>query len=188
MERDRRQAWFKQVILPCEPALRRHLAAKFSKSVDIEDVVSESLLRAYSTENFSRVDRGLSYLITIARNIIVDGVRRSRLVAFESIAQLKSEPIDEYPSPERVAAGRDEVRRLARLIERLPPQSRRVLLLRRVHDLPPPRIAEQMGLSVSTVEKHLTRALVMLTKLLAEDEAGEIEPPANDGWQWTKTR
>jgi RNA polymerase sigma-70 factor (ECF subfamily) len=187
LERERRQAWFKHVILPNEPALRHYIAAKFRDAVDVEDVVSESLLRAYSAENFPRIDRGLGYLITIARNIVIDGLRRNRLVTFDSIAHLKVDVADESPSPERVVTGRDQIRHLQGLIERLPNQSRRVLLLRRVHDLSPREIAAEMGLSVSTVEKHLTRALVLLTKFLAEDAAGGMESPIDENWQCKKT-
>jgi RNA polymerase sigma-70 factor (ECF subfamily) len=54
---------------------------------------------------------------------------------------------------------REELRALADAIAELPAQCRRVFTLRKVYSLSPDEIAVRLGLSVSTVEKHLVKGL-----------------------------
>lgn len=187
-EQDRRIAWFKRAVLPHEAFLRAFLARRLRNPSDVEDVASEALIRAYGTQGFDRFDCGRSYLTTIARNLLYDRARRSRVVSFESIAGLQHEPIDDAPSQERVVLARDEARHLISLIDQLPRQCRRVLTMRRIQDKSHSDIAVELGLSVSTVEKHLARALMMLTKMLAEQASANASDMTDETWQKVRTR
>lgn len=168
-----RTAWFKTVILTEEPALRRRCRRSVRNAADLDDLVAETLTRAFSTPHWARIDRGRAFLFTIARNILIDSARRTRVVAIDLLANaddLAEE--DGAPSPERIVAARDELRRLQVAVDSLPPQPRTAFLLRRVEDLSLQEIAARMGLSVSTVEKHLAKALRRLVRAQAEHEDG----------------
>jgi RNA polymerase sigma factor (sigma-70 family) len=67
--------------------------------------------------------------------------------------------VDDQPDPESCAVYRDELRSLHALIESMPTQMRRVFTLRKVYGLSQNDIAVQLGLTVSTVEKHVVRGL-----------------------------
>jgi RNA polymerase sigma-70 factor (ECF subfamily) len=54
----------------------------------------------------------------------------------------------------------------AEAISALPPQCRRVFLLRKVQGLSQKDVAQRLGLSVSTVEKHLATGLVKCSEYL----------------------
>ncbi len=170
-DRAARQSWFKAVILPHEPALRRlvrRMAA--TPDVDVDDIVAEALLRAFTVTDFARIDRGRTFLFTIARNLLTDIARRRAVVPFEVMASLDElETADTHPSAEAVVSARDELHRLQRVVEGLPPQCRRVFSLRRIEELSLAEIAGELGLSVSTVEKHLAKAMGLLTRAMAED-------------------
>ena len=167
-----RHAWFKETILHHEVALRKHVRRLTQGSdIDADDLVSEALTRAYTTENFERIDYGRTFLFTIARNLLTDIVRRRAIVSFELMANLETlEVADEASSTESAISARDEVRQVQRAIDDMPPQCRRVLLMRRIDELSMKQIAERMQLSVSTVEKHFAKAIALLTKALEQEE------------------
>jgi RNA polymerase sigma-70 factor (ECF subfamily) len=94
-------------------------------------------------------------------------------VSLDFIADLDVLRADEAGAERQIQA-RDELRWLQGLVDGMPAQWRKVFLLRRVHDLSPAAIAGQMGLSVSTVEKHLAKALKLVAKARAEREDQEF--------------
>jgi RNA polymerase sigma-70 factor (ECF subfamily) len=70
----------------------------------------------------------------------------------------------EDPSPERQVIDRDELSRLAEMIARLPGKIRDVFTLRRVHGLSQREVAAKLGLSESTVEKHMARGFLIMSE------------------------
>lgn len=166
-----RNVWFKAVILPHEASLRAWLRRIVSSDVDVDDVVSEALIRAYQAEEFERVDRGRAFLFTIARHHLVDLARRKAVVSFDFVANLESvESPDSAASPETIVVARDELRLLQKVIESLPGRCREVFVLRRVDEMSMVAIADRLKLSVSTVEKHLSKAVELVTRRMAEAE------------------
>jgi len=173
--------WFKGVVLPHQPALRARLRRSTSDSGELDDLVSEVLTRAFANAGWRSVDYGRAYLFTIARNLVIDQARREKVVSFVKVADF--ELLQPGCDPEPQLCARDELRRLQLVLDTLPAQCRRVFLLRRVHEKSMGEIAEEMGLSVSTVEKHLGKAIRLVMKALAEQEdrsicAGEAESGA----------
>jgi RNA polymerase sigma-70 factor (ECF subfamily) len=65
-------------------------------------------------------------------------------------------------SPERVFGGRQVLHRLAQAFDHLPRRCREVVWLRRVGDLPQREVAQRMGISEKTVEKHLAKGMYLL--------------------------
>ncbi len=112
-----RHASFKETILRHEAALRKHVRRLTQGSdIDADDLVSEALTRAYTTENFERIDYGRTFLFTIARNLLTDIVRRRAIVSFELMANLETlEVADETSSTESAVSARDEVRQVQRV-------------------------------------------------------------------------
>ncbi len=158
--------WFKATILPHEAALRDRLRRVLSRRDDVDDLVSETMTRAFATEDFERITYGRSYLFQIARNIAIDEARRDKVVSMELFAELDLIAID--TSAEVRLQARDELRRLEAIIDALPIQCRRAFLLRRVYDKSVQEIADEMGLSVSTVDKHIGRAAVKIMQAIGQ--------------------
>lgn len=166
--------WFKISILPHERALRARLRRVVAgDGADIDDLVSESLVRAYGADEWESVANGRSYLFRIARNVLIDHARRTALVVFDSLDEAGGDQADRRT--EAAISARDELRQVQRAIEAMPPQCRRVFLLRRVHERSIGEIAVEMGLSVSTVEKHLGKAVLLLGRAIAAMEEGSFD-------------
>jgi len=168
-----RLEWFKAVILPHEGALRARLRRLCPPGFDVDNLVAESMTRAYTAKDTGRITAGRGYLFAIARNLLIDSARRDTIVSLDFVADLDTLRSDD--TLEASLTARDELRRLQAIIDTLPPQCRRVFLLRRVHELSLGEIAEQMSLSVSTVEKHLAKAVMLVAKAVSEREEDSFE-------------
>ncbi|WP_068081256.1 RNA polymerase sigma factor [Novosphingobium rosa] len=160
--------WFERDILPHSPVLRSRLRKLKGAGEDLDDLVSEVLTRAYANSRWQQVSNGRAYLFTIARNLLVDSARRQKVVAFDSIVEFEALQ-SSYDFSAHLCA-RDQLRKLQPVLDGLPPQPRRVFVARRLHEKSLAQIAEEMGLSVSTVEKHLGVALAAFMRALAQQE------------------
>lgn len=173
-----RLEWFEREILPHEPLLRARLRRMAPRSQDIEELTSEIMARAYAAAGWRDVEHGRAYLFRIARNLLVDASRRDKIVSFEVMAGIDLLQVDDRTRTGLEA--RDELRRVELAIDTLPIQCRRVFVLRRVYDYTVGEIAEEMGLSVSTVEKHLTKAISRMAGVLAQSWEQDFEEPLAD--------
>ena len=169
----KRLAWFKATILPHEGVLRARLRRVCPPGFDVDNLVAESLARAYAAKDTDRITGGRSYLFAIARNLMIDAARRDTIVSLDFVADLDTlRAADD--STEAAISARAELRWLQAVVDTLPPQCRRVFLLRRIHDHSLEEIAAEMALSVSTVEKHLAKAVRLVASALAEREGSGL--------------
>jgi len=172
-ENQERRAWFRREILPLEPRLRAYLRRIAPRDVDVDDLTHDILVRLISTPGWRQVGSPAAFVRTTARNLVYDLLRRRRVVPIDFVADLESvEFLDPGADAETALIGRDELRLLSSLVEGLPPQCRRVFTLRKIDGLSPREIAERLGLSVSTVEKHLVKALRICSEGLARRTDG----------------
>lgn len=136
-------------------------------------MVAEVLTRAYAIENWENVTTGRAYLFTIARNLVIDTARRNKVVSFEAIADL--DLLCGGCDTEAQLNAREGLRQVQTIMDTLPTQCRRVFILRRVYEKSMLEIAEEMSLSVSTVEKHLAKAIGIVMRAWAEREETDFE-------------
>ncbi|MFD1952064.1 RNA polymerase sigma factor [Sphingomonas arantia] len=167
-DRYEKLAWFKETVYPHQGALRQRIRRILNDPHEVDDVVAEVLARTFAAENWRDIRYGLAFMTRIARNILIDRQRREVIISFDLMADI--EDLQRSASYEHMLTARDELRRLERVIDALPPQPRRAFILRRVQGHSLIEVADIMRLSVSTIEKHLTKALKDVTRALAEQE------------------
>lgn len=124
------------------------------------DLAQETFLRYAERATDAGVIHDRSYLYRTAHNLAVDHVRqlasrRTDAVSPEDMAHLP----DTSPGVEATAAARQELDRLRGLIATLPDKTRRIFVLNRVHGLTHAQVAQRLGISESSVQKHLASAL-----------------------------
>jgi len=86
-------------------------------------------------------------------------------------------------SPEERASAYEDLRRLARAFDLLPPKCREAVWMRRVDDLPQKEVAIRLGITQKTVEKHVMKGMKLLAAAMfhsgqaeaAQDEAGDAD-------------
>lgn len=163
---DERALWLARNALPHEPALRRWLAGKRLRGIDLDDIVQETYAILASLEGVENIRNAKAYMFQTAYSVILAQVRRAQIISIstiDDIGQLAEE--DGTPSPERVVSDRQELQLLADAIASLPPRSREVFVLRKIHGLQQRDVAQRLGVSEGTVEKQLQRAVKILTSL-----------------------
>ena len=126
---------------------------------DLTQVTFERALRAWSRFDPRRSSEG-TWLLAIARNLLIDEQRRNRSSLFE--------PLDErvfyaVEGPEERLTGSPE---LMDALGRLGAREREVLALRFGGDLSGPEIAGVTDLSLANVQQILSRSLRKLRTLL----------------------
>ncbi|GFE89888.1 RNA polymerase sigma factor [Steroidobacter agaridevorans] len=155
-----RPHWFLRHILPHEAMLRRWLARKRAPDLDIDDIIQESYAVLAKRERVDDIVDPRAYLFQVAHSLVVRNIRRARIVSIQAVDDLElCDYPDEAPTPEQNAIARDELQRLAEVIATMPGQTREAFILRRVRGMRQRDIAARMGLSESTVEKHIARGL-----------------------------
>lgn len=167
--------WFIDEVLPHRVAFRRQ-AARLVPTAEAEDLVQEAYARAINASHHREIVNPRSFVLTIIRNLAHERHRRASVVRFEHLADMEAMEIaDSAPDQFAVLSGNLELARLVALMEKLPPQARQVVRMRRIDGLLPGDIAVRMGLSVSTVEKHLAKGLAILAYAMQE------APPQEEG-------
>jgi RNA polymerase sigma factor (sigma-70 family) len=170
-----RYRWIATHILPHEPELRGWLRRRLGSlhTNDTDDLVQEAFARIWLAD-FSTIRNGRAYLYTTVRHLLAEYARRRRIVPIELLGEIDAlSIISEEPGLDRKIGARQELERLRSIVAGLPAQCRRVFELRKFECLSHKDIAQSMGLSVKTVENHLTRALARIADELAAPWAPE---------------
>lgn len=171
--------WFVREVLPHEAALLRYLARVWPNPADIQDIRHDAYVRILENAARLRPIAPKSLLFTTARNLMIDRARRNRIVPIDLLGDLDSLNVlvDEL-TPERRAGIRQQLANALAAVNRLPEKCREVLWLRRVEDLSQRQIADRLGVSEGTVEKHMMRAARLLVDLLSEPDTPEARADA----------
>ena len=143
-------------FIESESAIKRFLRRFLYKAEDIDEIAQETFLRAYKATEGRDIESPKAYLFQVARTLAYNELsRKSRKLtdyleeAAEGEAGQTASLEDEYTAQKKVELYLDA-------ISDLPPQCRRVFLMRKVQAMPYKAIAKQMGISISAVEQHLT--------------------------------
>jgi len=159
--------WFKREILVHEAALMRFLTRAWSNAADVPDLRQDIYVRVYEAAANSRPQSPKSFLFATARHLITDRVRRKRIVSIDAVGDLDAlNVLIEEIGPERRLGAHQELRRMAQALDALPPRCRETVWMRRVFDLPQKVVADKLGITEKTVEKHLMKGVQLLARAL----------------------
>lgn len=165
-----RAHWLAVQILPHEAALRASLGRIVRARIDIDDVVQESYAVVAALDDISHVQHPRAYLFSVARSIVLQQLRRSRVVSIEAVAEVDQlEVSHDERSPEQHAVAGQALRRVGELLAGLPRRRREAFVLRKLEGLSQREIARRMGISENTVEKHIGKCLKHLLQAFADD-------------------
>ena len=135
---------------------------------EAEDLTAETFLRAVrAAERFDPARASVqTWLMTIARNVLIDFRRSSRVRRHVGLDELRDLAV-EAPSPEELMLRREEVAGVLAAMGGLSRADRDLLSLRYGGDLDVPEIARVLGVKVGTVRTRLWRAIERLREQLA---------------------
>lgn len=151
--------------------IRRRLGPELREKLDAEDVLQETLLRAFRCIEEFQWEGEKSFerwLGGIATNFILHSARRYGLRKHLRIVR---DPEAKGVSPSRHQRREERLSRLVRSIDELNPEYRQVVRLSRLEGLKIEEIAERMGRSTGSVRNLLFRAMKQLRESFGDTES-----------------
>jgi len=149
-----------------------YLRHNWQNKSEIADLRQEVYARVFDAARETIPENAKRFLLTTARNLLIDLVRRAQVVPIDAVADLEAlgTAID-MAGPDRVTMARQELRRVQAALDRLSPRAREAITLAYVEGLNGQEIAERMGVTKSTASEHLANGVRALTNILY----GELE-------------
>jgi len=132
---------------------------------EAEDIASETFARAWNAHGAIRAASAKSYLLAIARNCYLEGLRRGA-----RNTQLDEAAPDSKANPYADAERRIELDRVLGELQQMPEVDRTVLLLRVQEGMAYQAIADAVGLSLPAVKVKIHRARLKLAQWRAAQE------------------
>ncbi len=131
---------------------------------EANDCVQEAFVRAWDrrrTLDASQSPEG--WVRKVAYRLAVSRWRRSRRTSLEADPPERADRAPEPPL-DRIL--------IARALQQIPPEQRRVIVLHHLCDLPVADVAAEVGAPVGTVKARLSRGRATLAGLLRDESAG----------------
>lgn len=144
-------------------------AMRYGVTADVaEDIAQEAMLSLWRRAGQFDPARGSAsaWVFTIATNARIDRMRRDRRLAGAVEIDAESPLLSVDPVE---PSGADAVR-LARLVDGLPEEQRRILHLSFFSDVPHSDIAKRLGLPLGTVKSRIRLAIAKLRQALRDDQ------------------
>lgn len=159
--------WFVREVLPLEADLMQYMLSIWRNRADLADLRQDVYVRVLEAAD-KQIPRPVKpFVFATARNLLIDRIRRARIVSIDAVADLESfASASDAPGPERSAIARDELRKLQEAMDHLPPRCREAVILGRIEGLTGQEIAARMGISEATVSKHLATGMYALANVL----------------------
>jgi RNA polymerase sigma-70 factor (ECF subfamily) len=137
--------------------------------VEVDDIIQETYTRLLQTKSVEHIRNPKTYAFQTAGSVLVDRVRLLKVVPITAIPNIEQLQImSDIPSPERQVIDREELFRLGAAIAQLPEKVRIVFKLRRIDGYSQREVAEKIGISENAVEKHMSRALLLLLRVFRD--------------------
>lgn len=149
-----------QQIVALIPRLRRYARALVGERARADDLVQDTLERAWTKLHLFRAGTDLrAWLFTVMHNVHVNQIRAAR----ETVEFDETELEDMASDPQGDAL---YIRDLERALLRLPVEQRQALLLVALEDMSYDEAARALGVPIGTVMSRLSRARERLRALM----------------------
>lgn len=136
---------------------QRHIGHRGGDRSTARDVVHDVCLELIQAPPQEVIHTPLAFLREVVARRAIDRHRvdAGRRAWVDSGDELPERCDDCARDPERIACGRQRLRVLAGAIDALPPRCRDVFIMHKIHERPQREVADQLGIALKTVEKHL---------------------------------
>lgn len=155
------------IFINQRPRLCKIAARVLGSSDQADDVVQDAYLKVSEAATLFEVNKTISYVSRVVRNLAIDRYRRS---AFESALFVKEEEGDgafyASHSPEVIAIDRQSLAQVVLALDELPERTKRVFELYRSGNYTQREVANLLGISTTLVNFMIRDALTHCRKSL----------------------
>ena len=148
-------------------AVRRFFSRRLRDGADVEDLTQEVFARLLKRAELGEIANIEGYLFHTAANLLRERARKAARRPGDTAHTDEIDLAVEEFSPERILLGREAYARMVEALQELPERARTIFVLNRFEELSATEIARRLGVSVSTVEKDMMRAIAHLKARLA---------------------
>ena len=149
------------------PRLKKLLQRRGNTREEAEDLIQQAFLRVkvYCDEG-GEVKEPEAFLVRTVLNLSRDVRAREHrdLYLAERVETLAI--ADPSPTPDEVLEFEDRLKELENVLTTISPRTREVFYMHRLNGLSYAQIAEHFDVSVSSIEKHIARAVAALARTL----------------------
>jgi RNA polymerase sigma-70 factor (ECF subfamily) len=180
VDEQERYRWLATHILPHEQGvrqwLRRHVHTL--SPGDIDNIVLEAYACIWAAKDFSRIVSGRRYFHFVVQDLLLKHARRARVVPVERMREIDAlrNGVDQILPDPRIGARR-EVDRLFAIVAEMPAKCRRAFQLQKLDGLSLRDTAWRMRTTPRIVQKHLAKALALITAAMGS----QADPVADNG-------
>ena len=163
-------------FLKHESFLKKFLSRFLHRPQDVDDAAQEAFLKAFAAEQKQEVRSPKSFLFQIAKNVALQELTKKSKMITDYIEDLSESAISyEGRALEDVFAAEQRFALFCQAAATLPPQCRRAFLMRKVYGMSQKEISHELGISISTVEKHHTTGLKRCSEMMRKLGDTEIK-------------
>lgn len=137
--------------------------------IQSEDIVQHAFIRFW--EDRSKLDdtkSPKSYLYAIAYNRYIDNVKKAKKQE-KLLSQIWERALVERIEEDSDALEK-RIQKMKQVIDSLPPKCREIIMLNKIQGVKYKEIADQMGISVKTVESQMRIAFTKIREAFKEDD------------------
>jgi RNA polymerase sigma-70 factor (ECF subfamily) len=146
--------------------LQRFFASYRLSADDIEDFTQEVFLRLASSGLPRDLRSPGAFVFTLARNLVRDRARRLHTRAAAASVTLDDVQLPcDSPTPEEALEHNEVLSRVLAALAALKPPTRQAFVRHRVDGSSYAEIANELGVSVSMIEKHIMAAIAALRRV-----------------------
>ena len=146
---------------------------------DVESIGQEVFLRAFRfAATYKYPQKFSTWLFTIARNLAINNARRKKRSPVRNLTELKIEDADATSDPDTVARRatddlqqREEIARMLKAMDDLPPDQKEVIMLGIFQDLSYAEMEQITGAKAVTLRSRMFHGLKKLARMLGGEEA-----------------
>ena len=161
--------WFVGLFTRYGRKLRRYLRRYAVSDEAAADLAQEAFLRIYAASATESITYPRAYLFQTARHLALNDIRNQCRARTDTVADCDDLGVyDRYPSLEAACISKEEFEELCKAIDTLPAQCKRVFVLRKVYQYSYKEIAGELGIAISTVEKHVGKGVRQCHRYLSE--------------------
>jgi len=162
----------------CRDGLVRSIMKMSVKQQDVDDILQETFIKVVHSDTQQQIKSPKGYLFVVSRNLVLKKLmQQSKEIHTEIDEALLENDIDN--PVEKELHQKLKFERFSQILNSLPEQHRRAILLRKLYCLSHKEIAKKMNISVSSVEKNIAKGLKQCKQSLCTQgyEINELNPP-----------
>lgn len=163
---------FEFLITRYSESIKRMLVSSqgASGAVDIDDLMQESLIKAYV--NLHRYDPKYTFgqwIYTIARNTLIDSYRK-RQDELSLDDKFASTPEEGSPNPEQSIINSQKRSQIDECVSHLSPRHKELFIMRFIEEYTYEEIAEKLAMPLGSVKTNIHRARALMCRFITERE------------------